>query len=479
MEIRDDIKFIEEGGITGVTIDNKSTIYYIENDSLISKEDKLLLYYWGTDKIFNVAEGIRNLNSDSFLNIPQAIILPQSYDESNLKSACFCNILIVPKHIKVEESIVHHSNGNTMLYTEKVFIDELGVIYSEDKQELIKYPINISNTEYKVLDGCKIIKRDAFEHDFDSDGQSVWTLGNNLTTLLLPEGLLAIEDNGLLGCIELSELHIPNSVERIGVDALPKENLKFINIPSSLKEMTINSIPRSVLSVTGGSSSYIVVEYFLSDNDGYSYINYIRSDNGTLLWVSPYVDHLIIDDMEIKCIVKGSIPKTIKSIDIENPILEIEEGAIPFSVTTISGVLNNYIIYSDCLVSKDGVLLWVKPEVEQFSISGGITRIGDFAFYRRQYLKTILIPEQIKSIGISAFNHCREIKEMYIMADLEEVATEALKSSERWVGSKYCYMTLDYPEKIYTKRAYKKKLLELLSPISSEKICIIDEDIIF
>ena len=65
------------------------------------------------------------------------------------------------------------------------------------------------------------------------------------------------------------------------------------------------------------------------------------------------------------------------------------------------------------------------------------------------------------------------------MADLEEVATEALKSSERWVGSKYCYMTLDYPEKIYTKRAYKKKLLELLSPISSNKICIIDEDIIF
>lgn len=479
LEIRDDIKFIEEGGITGVTIDNKSTIYYIENDSLISKEDKLLLYYWGTDKIFNVAEGIRNLNSDSFLNIPQAIILPQSYDESNLKSACFCNILIVPKHIKVEESIVHHSNGNTMLYTEKVFIDELGVIYSEDKQELIKYPINISNTEYKVLDGCKIIKRDAFEHDFDSDGQSVWPLGNNLIKLLLPEGLLAIEDNGLLGCIELSELHIPNSVERIGVDALPKENLKFINIPSSLKEMSMSSISESVRYISGGSLSYIVEEeYYESSDDWYFLEHYIRSKDGNLLWVSPETDFLIIDD-NIRNLIKGSIPKTVESIKFENPDVIIEEGAIPFSVTRISGVLNNYIIYSDCLVSKDGVLLWVKPEVEQFSISGGITRIGDFAFYRRQYLKTILIPEQIKSIGISAFNHCREIKEMYIIADLEEVATEALKSSERWVGSKYCYMTLDYPEKIYTKRAYKKKLLELLSPISSNKICIIDEDIIF
>ena len=457
LEITDEIKYIEEGSITGVKIVNKSTEYEILNNSLISKSNKQLLYYWGTEKDFCVPEGVRTLVADSFLNIPQSIILPQSYDESKIKSACFCNHLVVPRHFCID--INHFSTNQTILSYDRVFIDKYGVVYSEDKQNLIKYSLNIDNEEYCVLDECKVICEGAFEYDADCDGE----YGNNLKRLYLPEGLMSIEEDGLLGCIMLEELYIPNKVSRIGYNALPGKSLSKINIPSQLKELTNCSIPKSVREVSGGSKYYIVKD------------NYLCSDDGTLFWISPTINSFVVND-DIKIIVKDSIPQSVETLELNSTDVFIEEGAIPFTVKQLIGFANNYIIHTNYLASKDGVLLWVSPTVTNFDIPKGVIRIGDYAFYHRDNLKSILIPKHIKSIGKAAFHHCCKIKSIYIDADLDEISDDALKSYRRWTGSyKYPYQISVYPERIYVTQGNKKKIKELLGSDAKDKIFVLED----
>lgn len=88
--------------------------------------------------------------------------------------------------------------------SKKKWKDEYGVEYSNNRQMLENYPPNINLTKYKVIEGCKIIKRFSFNKELEIDNSEcveIFTYGNNLKTIILPNTIEIIEEDAFVFCI--------------------------------------------------------------------------------------------------------------------------------------------------------------------------------------------------------------------------------------------------------------------------------------
>ena len=99
--------------------------------------------------------------------------------------------------------------------SKKEWKDEYGVEYSNNGQILENYSPNINLTKYKVIEGCKIIKRFSFNKELGIDNSEcveVFTYGNNLKTIILPNTIEIIEEDAFYGCDQLQTIIIPNGM---------------------------------------------------------------------------------------------------------------------------------------------------------------------------------------------------------------------------------------------------------------------------
>ena len=99
--------------------------------------------------------------------------------------------------------------------SKKEWKDEYGVEYSNNGQILENYSPNINLTKYKVIEGCKIIKRFSFNKELGIDNSEcveIFTYGNNLKTIILPNTIEIIEEDAFYGCDQLQTIIIPNGM---------------------------------------------------------------------------------------------------------------------------------------------------------------------------------------------------------------------------------------------------------------------------
>lgn len=103
----------------------------------------------------------------------------------------------------------------------KTFVDKYGVTYSEDKKVLIEG--NKELEEYTVPKGTEVI------------GYDSWGKMNNLKSIVLPEGLVEIEELAFSGCMGLTNLQIPSTVREIGPYAFEFTMLRMAVVPEGVK----------------------------------------------------------------------------------------------------------------------------------------------------------------------------------------------------------------------------------------------------
>ncbi len=124
-----------------------------------------------------------------------------------------------------------------------------GVLYSKDKEVIVKYPTGREETVFAVPAGVKIIGDSAFYDNL------------HLKNIIIPDAVEMIQRYAFCDAKELEKIHIPDSVEYIGVSALEHclaltevklpeslriiekfaladcEQLRKVNIPSSVTEI--------------------------------------------------------------------------------------------------------------------------------------------------------------------------------------------------------------------------------------------------
>ena len=121
-------------------------------------------------------------------------------------------------------------DSSGLLIEGDVFIDNEGVIYSEDKKRLIRFADTIAIEKYKVIDGCEIIDDNSFMEFVTYYGHSYYEMdfsGNSLKEIELPDGLKEISFGG---CRHLEQIRIPDSVTLISI---PEEKYQLTSIQVS------------------------------------------------------------------------------------------------------------------------------------------------------------------------------------------------------------------------------------------------------
>lgn len=427
LEINDNITEIEPGALTGskVSLLNKnfeiidSGLYskstYCKNPKTYEKyfKSKELIYYWGTNPILELPEGIINIYKEAFLNLPSTIILPKSYLEKNLNNATFVDIVIVPHYFKERGYL-----GNSLISEEPLYIDKFGVFYSSDKKTLKRFPMDLDLEVYEIEPECEEIANFAFENDVDPDPEfGVSYYGNKLKRLIFPPNLIKLGDYALAGCRELIELELPSSLKSIEEAALVDcISIRSITLPSSLEYLGKNALP--------------------------PYLNHLKSNSAKFKIIN---DCLLSEDDELLW-----MPFNIEKLDLPELIIYKNENCY----TT-----------KNSIITTKGKLLWTIPEIPTYNFPFGINAIGDGAFRRNQTISKLIIPYGVITIENGAFGYNQRLFDIYLPSSITKI--EDLHTRQGW-GRKY--ITSFYPDRIHIPQGRKKYFKQLLSGIRDEQL---------
>lgn len=183
-----------------------------------------LIRYIGNEQDVVIPEAIENqpvisINARCFLNednenIINSITLPSSIHE--ISPLAFYNSKFL--------QTINCENNNS-------FLSDDGVLYTSNMQNLIAYPMNKPDKEYKIPDTVSKIYNNAFSYC------------NNLETLTLSESIEAIPDYAFAYNSSIKEVVMPESVKEIGFAVFfncPK--LNKIVLPENGVEMNDNAI---------------------------------------------------------------------------------------------------------------------------------------------------------------------------------------------------------------------------------------------
>ena len=102
---------------------------------------------------------------------------------------------------------------------------EGGVLFDKHKTKLIRYPRNKAGTSYTVPSSVEVL------------GTYSFSVSNNLTSLILPDGLTTVEDFALHFCRNLQTVYIPSSLTSIGSHFLANSKVEDVKIPEGVTEL--------------------------------------------------------------------------------------------------------------------------------------------------------------------------------------------------------------------------------------------------
>ena len=148
----------------------------------------------------------------------------------------------------IGENVFLNSDSLTSITVDEenpYFTVDDGVLYSKDKRELLYCPKNFSGI-YRVAEEVKRIGKSAFRNC------------NQLTEIVLPEGLEVIGDTAFYGCTQLKQISLPKSVSQIGAYAY-----KGCPLQGTLDLMNIKDIGEGAFEGCTGLTSVVLPENLL------------------------------------------------------------------------------------------------------------------------------------------------------------------------------------------------------------------------
>lgn len=270
-----------------------------------------------------------------------------------------------------------------------------GVLFSNDKTELIAYPQSKSGA-YTIPGTVKEIAYNAF--------------ANNalITSVTIPQSVTLISSSAFENCVKLAS-----------VSAAQNDNL--------------------IISMYAFNNT-AYVNNFVSD--------FVTIGSGYLIKYDGTAQDLTIPST-IKCICDGAFQGNIilKKVTIPASVQKIGEYAlanctqladiqIPSGLNNIASTaflstpwLTNYA--NDFVVIGDGLLYKYKGSDEAVTIPGTVKKIGDYAFSGNSSIASVIIPSSVTEIGQGAFSRDSSLDSVTIGSGVTEISTEAFKGCEK------------------------------------------------
>lgn len=289
------VETIGGGIITGdisldnINVDSKSQ-YFLSEGGVLYNKDRTILYF-----------GLPNIIS---VNLPNTLIQIQSqafYDSTKLTT------INIPEKVNyIGPSALYNISNVSIDPSNATYSCNNNVIYSKDMKRLILYLNQAS--EYTIPNSVEYIQVKAFYKKY-----------NNISKIIMPVGLVEIEDFAFVGCYNLKEIEF-------------FENLKILRA-SSFRGSGISKV-----TISEANPYFTVRENFVLSKDGKTLVAAIKNDSKSI-YIPEGIETLKISSFyDIDNVESIILPSTIKTIenDVFDNCSSLKKVEIPSSIEQIA-----------------------------------------------------------------------------------------------------------------------------------------------
>ena len=424
----------------------------------ISMNSKLLDTYGASDRLLFSESDYRTPSSSKAISALQELMCDKNFCTlyslfmlalaRKELSACSCRLFIGEKPI-LSQTIEDLSTEITEDELKEAFIDEWGVKYSKDVRKLLKAPKELRRG-YSVKEGTRIICNYAFSDcsslsnivipDSVTDiGDYVFFHCRSLSNIVIPDSVTDIGEGAFSDCRSLSNIVIPDSVTDIGKSAFSGcSSLSNIVIPDSVTDIGDDAffhcsslsnivIPDSVTDIGEGAFLYcsslsnIVIPNSVTDIGDYAFSycsslsNIVIPDSVTDIGNFAFSRCCSLSEIVIPSSVTSignrafSRCSSLKYISIPKSVIGLNGNPFAEWNGKLECLSPNFVYEDDVLFNRDKsrIISFRKQNIKSYVIPSSVTSIGDRAFYGCDSLSEIVIPSSVTSIGKGAFYNCK------------------------------------------------------------------------
>ena len=380
------------------TIDDFSLASIALSLKAISMKSTLLDIYGASDRLLFSENDYRNPSNSKVISALQELMCDKDFCTlyslfmlalaRKELSACSFRLFVGEKLTITSVMDEDLSTKPTEEELKEALIDEWGAKYSKDGRKLLKVPRELSGA-YSVKEGTRIICDEAF-----------WWC-ESLPDIVIPTSVTSIGDRAFFSCFSLKYISIPKSV--ICLNGNPFENwngkLECLS-PNFVYEddVLFNKDKSRIISFRNRNiKSYVIPSSVTSIGDSVFFYCDSLSEIVIPSSVTSIGDWAFSYCVLLKYI---SIPKSVIGLN-GNPFAEWNGK--------LECLSPNFVYEDDVLFNKDKsrIISFRKQNIKSYVIPSSVTSIGDWAFRGCRSLSEIVIPSSVTSIGKGAFYNCK------------------------------------------------------------------------
>ncbi len=235
-------------------------------------------------------------------------------------------------------------------------------------------------------------------------GESAFSGCTDLTAITLPEGIATIADSTFSGCESLTSITLPEGITTIEADAFwGCTALTEIDLPDSLRYVEYDSFY--------GTAALTQACEEASASDGVVYI-----DNAALYFLKNVIPEVTLREGTVVLSDTGtysSYTSSITALHLPASLASLGKSGLKgyTSLETLKVADGNvsFIMLDGVLYSSDLSMLHGVPA------QSGIT--------------SLVVPERVTAIGISAFDHASSLREIVLPAGLQQIGANAFRKT--------------------------------------------------
>ena len=279
------------------------------------------------------------------------------------------------------------------------------------------------------------------------NGAKLYLNGEELTDLIIPQGVNTLKYCTFAGCTSLTSATIPNSVTSIGNGAFRDcRSLTSVTIPDSVtsigesafygcSSLTSVTIPDSVTSIGNYAFSYCSLLTSVTIPDSVTSIGdyaFYSCDNLTSVVLGDSVttigDSAFYDCTSLTSIDVDNDNEFYKSIDGN---LYTKDGKVLIQYAT--GKTETKFAIPDSVITIGDYAFSSCDSLTTVVIGDSVTSIGNYAFYRCDNLTSVVIGDSVTTIGSEAFYKCSSLTDVYYVGSAEEWAKISIGYSNSYL----------------------------------------------
>ena len=249
------------GNLKSIEVVENNENYMDDNGVLYSKDaTQLIKYPEGKEEIEYTILNTTTIIEESAFSFNLSLTnveIPNAVEEIGDNAFLYCEKLV---EVKIPSSVINIGYGvfdgcNSLISIEvsennENYIDDNGVLYTKDSNQLIKYPSQREGTEYIILSGTTSIEDSAFEecdkliniqipNGVESIGYGAFSRCDNLITLEIPSSMRDMSNSAFDDCCKLKSIEVDENNEKYMDDngvLYTKDGIKLIKYPEGKEE---------------------------------------------------------------------------------------------------------------------------------------------------------------------------------------------------------------------------------------------------